>query len=220
MTTLPPRHRTRLAALAALAATLSPLACGKTKEAVVQPTNAYADSSDQVMYGARSLLTDQGLLRAELHADTAYFFDENSRIEMRTVRTTFYTQTGAKNAVLTSRAGTYDQRRQQMTARGDVVVVGEDGRRLESQQLKYDQRMNQISSDSAFTVTEPGGRRLSGIGFISDPQMNNMRCLRACGGAAGQVILPESGPAGAAPPPDTARPALRPGDRPGSIRIP
>ena len=46
-----------------------------------------ADSADQVMYNARFNLTDNGLSRAELTADSAFFFDENTRVELRNVAT-------------------------------------------------------------------------------------------------------------------------------------
>ena len=152
-------------------------------------TGTMADSADQTMYGARSLLTDRGLLRAELLSDTAYFFDENTRIELQKVRVTFYASNGAKNATLTSREGTYNTRANRMEARGDVVVVSEDGRRLTTPQLRYDQVRNEISSDSAFTLTEPG-RQVSGVGFVSDPDMNNIRILRTTTGSGDAVIIP------------------------------
>ncbi len=132
---------------------------------------------DQIMFGISTLLTDRGVRNAELQADTAFFFEENTRIELRGVRLTFYTRTGERNSVLTSREGTYNTRQSRMEARGNVVVVSEDGKRLTSEQLKYDQVRNEISSDSAFVLTEPG-RRLEGIGFTSDPNMNNVRVHR------------------------------------------
>ena len=135
------------------------------------------DTADQMMFGIRTILTDQGVRNAELEADTAFFFDENTRIELRGVKLTFHTRTGERNSVLTSREGTYNTRQSQMEARGNVVVVSEDGRRLTSEQLKYEQMRNEISSDSAFVLTEPG-RRLEGIGFTSDPNMNNVRVQR------------------------------------------
>ena len=174
----------RLLAVVALAATG---ACTETTEPPVT-TSALADSSDQVMFGARALLTDQGLMRAELFGDTAFFFDDNTRIELRGVRTTFFTTQGARSAVLTSRAGTY-RTAGNMEARGSVVVVAEDGRRLTTEQLRYDQQRNEISSDSAFVLTEPG-RRVEGVGFISDPNMNNIRILRTTSGSTGRVTIP------------------------------
>ena len=164
-----------------------------------------ADSADQMMFGISTLLTDRGVLNAELESDTAFFFDENTRIELRVVKLTFYTRTGVRNSVLTSREGTYNTRQSQMEARGDVVVVSEDGRRLTTEQLRYDQNRNEISSDSAFVLTEPG-RRLEGVGFTSDPNMNNVRVHRLIEGE-GAVSTGDLG---------TSRPAA--GATPDSVR--
>src|SRR2546423_13258652 len=83
-------------------------ACSPKKHPRVATHSPLADSADQVMYGARFNLTDKGLQRAQLQADTAYFFEDNTRIELEPVHTTFFTVTGAKDAVLTSQRGTYN----------------------------------------------------------------------------------------------------------------
>jgi len=171
------------AALVALAT-----ACKRGKEPTAAVTSPMADSADQVMFGARAILTDKGLMRAELFGDTAYFFDDNTRIELRNVKTNFFTTEGAQNAVLTSKQGTY-RTQGAMQARDDVVVVSTDGRRLTTPELKFDQARNEISSDSAFVLTEPG-RRVAGIGFVSDPNMNNIRILKTTSGSTGRVTIP------------------------------
>jgi LPS export ABC transporter protein LptC len=148
-----------------------------------------ADSADQVMFHAHFNLTDKGLSRAELDADSAFFFDDNTRVELRHVATTFFTTTGARDAYLTSRRGTYNSRLGNMVARDSVVVVTEEGRRLVTPELRYDQAANQIASDSAFVLTEPG-RRLEGVGFRSDPNMQNVRILKTKSGSTGMVTLP------------------------------
>jgi LPS export ABC transporter protein LptC len=135
------------------------------------------------MYGAKFNLTDQGLQRAHVEADTAYFFDENTRMELQNVHATFFTVTGAKDAVLTSQRGTTNSRTNNMIARRNVVVVSEDGRRLTTPELIYNQQKNEISSDSAFVMTEPN-RRLEGIGFRSDPNMKNIQILKGASGFA------------------------------------
>ena len=178
----------RLLLAACAAAMMSGSACDRGKAPPVAINSRMADSADQVMFKARSLLTDRGLLRAELRADTAYFFDENTRIELSVVNVVFFTNTGAKNAVLTSKEGSYNTRTASMEGRGNVVVVSEDGRRLTTQQLRYDQNRNEISSDSAFVMTEPG-RVLRGIGFISDPDMTNIKVLKGASGR-GTVTVP------------------------------
>src|SRR6266498_5895940 len=163
--------------------------CNRKTAPPVVRTSALADSADQIMYGTHFNLTDNGLARAQLEADSAFFFDDNTRVELRKVATTFYTTTGARDAYLTSRRGTYNSRRGDMVARDSVIVVTEEGRRLVTPELKYDQALNQISSDSAFVLTEPG-RRLEGVGFRSDPNMQNVRILRTKSGTTGTVTLP------------------------------
>ncbi|HEX6575826.1 MAG TPA: LPS export ABC transporter periplasmic protein LptC [Gemmatimonadaceae bacterium] len=174
-----------LVVLAAIAS-----ACTSDKKAPpVVRKSALADSADQVMYGAHFNLTDKGLARAELLSDTAFFFEDNTRIELRQVETTFYTASGARDAYLTSNRGSYNNRTGLMIARDDVIVITEEGRRLTTAELKFDQASNEISSDSAFVLTEPG-RRLEGIGFRSDPNMQNVQILKTKSGTTGVVTLP------------------------------
>jgi LPS export ABC transporter protein LptC len=179
----------RGAGLGAMTLLCALLACDNKTAAPVVGRSAMADSADQVMFGARFNLTDEGLARAELQSDTAYFFDDNTRVELKKVETTFYTATGARDAYLTSKRGTYDSRAGTMVARGDVVVVTEEGRRLTTPELRYNQSMNEIASDSAFVLTEPG-RRLEGVGFRSDPNMQNVQILKTKRGSTGAVTLP------------------------------
>jgi LPS export ABC transporter protein LptC len=190
----------------AVIAILLTSACTSKKQPPVAGHSALADSADQVMYNARFNLTDQGLQRAHLESDTAYFFDDNTRIELEKVHTTFFTVTGAKNAVLTSERGTFNSRTNNMIARKNVVVVTEDGRRLTTPELLYSQQRNEISSDSAFVETEPT-RRIEGIGFRSDPDMKNIRILKGTSGIArGITTAPVTTRPGTAAP-TTSRPA-------------
>jgi LPS export ABC transporter protein LptC len=139
---------------------------------------AVADTADQTMFGVRLDLADRGIRRAQMQADTAFTYEDNTRTDLRVVRTTFFTETGVKNGTLTSHRGTYNVRSGNMEARGDVVVISEDGRRLETPHLRYDPGRNEISSDSAFVLTEPT-QRVSGIGFVADPNLNNVRIMQA-----------------------------------------
>ena len=172
-----------------VASTAAASGCDNRQAPPVITSSALVDSADQVMFGARFNLTDKGLARAELLSDTAFFFDDNTRIELRKVEVTFYTTSGARDAYLTSKRGTYNSRIGSMIARGDVVVITEEGRRLTTPYLKYDQQINEISSDSAFVLTEPG-RRLEGKGFRSDPNMQNVQIMKTKSGSTGSVTLP------------------------------
>ena len=147
-----------------------------------------ADSAEQVMLGVRLLLTDRGVQRGELFADTGYVFDDQTRFELRKVRATFNTSTGTKDGVLSSDRGTYNQREGKVEGFGNVVIVTTEGKRLTSPHMRYMQVQNEVSSDSAFTLVEPG-RSLNGIGFRADPQLTRVVVLRA-GAGRGNLTLP------------------------------
>lgn len=169
------------------------VACNDAAQPPIAPANPLADSADQVMWGVRVALTDDGINRARLRADTAFFFEQGTRIELRNVTTTFFNSLGQRTAVLTSREGTYTTRGGIVEARGNVVVVSDSGRRLTTEQLRYSPQTDRITSDSAFVLTEPD-RRLAGIGFSSDPDMNNVQVLRLQGGEGGRINLPGEQP--------------------------
>jgi LPS export ABC transporter protein LptC len=175
---------------AAVAAAAVLAGCNKDKATPVRPGqgNRTADSADQVMFGINTLLNNRGLLQAELQSDTGYFFDENTRIELRGVNLTFYSKTGEKTSNLKSLQGTYNTRMQLAEARQNVVMVSTDGRRLTTNQLRFDQGRNEISSDSAFIMTEPG-KRLEGVGFTSDPELKAFR-IKGVKGTRGSFTIP------------------------------
>lgn len=161
--------------------------CPASKKTAGKPTLATAtsipDSADQVVYGMTVRLTNQSVASGLLLSDTAFIYEDGSRLELLRVNLTFFTKQGRKDGVLTSKSGTYNAKLQRLEARGDVIVIREGGRRLTSPRLIYDQLRNQVLSDTVFTLIEPA-RQLSGIGFETDPKLTTFRCLRACKGVA------------------------------------
>lgn len=147
-----------------------------------------ADSAEQVMLDIRALMTDRGVQRGELFADTAYVFDDQTRFELRKVRATFNTSTGTKDGVMTADRGHYSFREQKLEGYGNVVIVTTEGKRLTSPHIRYTQATNEVSSDSAFTLVEPG-RSASGIGFRADPQLTRVVILKSVEGR-GSLTLP------------------------------
>ena len=169
-------------ALLGLAAVVAS-ACGGSKPPTLPTRDTIPDSADQVMFGLRHFLWNGGIRRAQLLADTAFFYDQMNRIELHKVKTIFYTAAGDSNAVMTGLRGTYDVRQQRLDGRGDVQITTVDGKKLTSPHLVYDRIVNQVTSDTNFTFTEPG-RTLTGVGLRTDPQLRNVQVLRSAGGRA------------------------------------
>lgn len=173
----------RWLALAAAVAVLTVAGCSKSVQPPVAEGSSLADSAEQVAFDVHTILTNSGVKRGDLYADTLYVFEDQTRFELRVVRANFSTETGAPSGTLRGDRGTYRLREKVLEGFGNVVVTSTDGRRLTSNHLKYSEARNEISSDSAYTLLR-GSEIQRGIGFTSDPNLTVFRCQRACSGEA------------------------------------
>lgn len=156
-------------------------------------TQTAADSADQILFGLMHYVTEEGIKRSLVEADTAYLYDATQSAELKKVKVTFYDETGAVSSVLTANEGTYFQQSGGMTARGNVVGTSPDGRTLRTSELKYEPNSKKVSTDKAFTFMR-NGNQLEGDGFVSDVDFTNIVVNRprglegGSGGASG--LLP------------------------------
>ena len=132
-----------------------------------------ADTADMIYYNVRHNLTVDGIRRATVEADSAYFYEGAQVIEMMVMRVTFYSPDGVETSRLTSREGTYRWRTGDMEARGDVVAVTPDNRRLETTILEYLRNTNEIHGREPYVFTTPD-QRLEGQAFRADPDFRNV----------------------------------------------
>lgn len=157
-------------------------ACKKEAPQIAIVRSPLADSADQVLSGVEFTLTDGGIQHGKLNADSAFMFENSTRIELRHVRTNFFTKTGDSTGTLTSREGTYLKSQGGLEARDSVVVLSTDGRRkLTTPQLRYDERTNLITTDSAYTLTQDS-QVSRGVGFATDPEITRFECKASCSG--------------------------------------
>ena len=168
-----------MVAVAALAAA----ACNRSTPPRATGAQALADSAQQIMFDVHSLVTEHGVKRGDLFADTVFVFNDQTRFVLRHVRAKFNTETGQPNGTMTGDRGVYDLHTGILEGFGHVVVESTDGRKLTSPHLKYTQSINEVSSDSAFTLVQQD-RIQRGVGFTSDPNIKAFRCHAACTGSA------------------------------------
>ncbi len=175
---------TCLAALAALAA------CGGGGRGGAGSLAAEVDSADQVMFGVRQRLTNNGVQTAYLKADSALIYEAPGRVDLRKITVTFFSPEGVEMSVLTGQTGVYWMRTNQMSARGDVVVVRtSDGARLRTDFLEYDPAKNQVTTDRPF-VADKGAQHIEGDhGFTCDPGFVNCS-VQGARGTAGRLVMP------------------------------
>ncbi len=162
------------------------LACGGT--AGPPTTVAAADTADQVLFGLNHNLTIDGVLRIRLQADSAWFYDATQTAELFGVTVEFLSPEGKLTTTLTSTDGTYYWRTGDMQARGNVVAVTPDKKRLTTEILNYSRPRHEINGPEAFVFDAPD-RHLEGDGFTADPEFENVEATGARRGTIRSVEL-------------------------------
>ncbi|MBA3317758.1 MAG: LPS export ABC transporter periplasmic protein LptC [Gemmatimonadales bacterium] len=187
---VPPFRRSALAAFAILGIAGN----SGCEDPGARPTTTIQapDSADQVLEGFSHYVTNDGIRRSRVEADTAYFYEGTQVTNLANLKVTFYDLKGAESSTLTARRGVYRWQDGSMEANDNVVVVSPDGRRLATEQLGYDNASNQISTNRHFTF-DRGEEHLEGNSFRSDPDFRNVVTDRPRGVAGDGMLLPGQG---------------------------
>jgi LPS export ABC transporter protein LptC len=177
-----------LRSVLSLVCVLSAVAC---EDAGVRPTATVQtpDSADQVLEGFSHYVTNEGILRSRVEADTAFFYEPTQITELHKIKVVFYDIKGAESSTLTAKRGIYRWQDGSMEASGDVVVVSPDGRRLATDVLRYENATNLIVTDRHFTF-DRGEEHLEGNSFRSDPDFRNVVTDRPRGVTGNGMLLP------------------------------
>ncbi|HUQ82722.1 MAG TPA: hypothetical protein VM076_16345 [Gemmatimonadaceae bacterium] len=167
----------------ALAAGAIVAACDGQRGATDAAARAAADSAEQVMYHASTVVTSNGIRRGTIAGDTVSTYDALTRFRFRHMEIHFTTALGRPLGLLTAPAGEYSLGKGLVQTTGPVIVSSDtSGRRLQTTVVRFDAATNQLAGDSAFTATA-GSRKLSGVGFTSDPGLFSVKCLKQCSGS-------------------------------------
>jgi LPS export ABC transporter protein LptC len=170
---------------------LSVLSVVSCEETGAKPTTTVAgsDSADQILEGFSHYVTNDGIRRSRVEADTAFFYESTQITQLKRIRVVFFDVRGEEGSTLTAKTGTYRWQDGSMQADGSVLVVAPDGRRLKTETLKYDNATNTISTDQHFSF-DRGTEHLEGNSFRSDPDFKNVVTDRPRGVAGDGLLLP------------------------------
>ena len=174
-------------AVIGLVSILGLTACDEPVETAVASEALLEIGADNVVFGMVAFMTSRGIRDGRVNADTAYMFADSASAQLHQMSIVFYNANGTARATVTGTSGDWDQQTDRMTARGDVVLlVHDDGRKIESSELHYDPNQNRIWSDSATAQTLANGSVTRGSAFQSDMEFRNVRISSIRGQAVGR----------------------------------
>jgi LPS export ABC transporter protein LptC len=139
--------------------------------------------ADQVLMSVDHAVTVDGVRRSLLRSDTTLVFNDSSVVHLRGVHLDIFADDGQLRATLTSLTGELNQATNRMVARGSVVLVvrGEQGRTVWTEELHYDPSQKRIWSEVRTRTRTERGEELEGEGFSSDEEFRNFQIDRPRG---------------------------------------
>jgi LPS export ABC transporter protein LptC len=149
----------------------------RQKEPARSSENSFENMPEQVIENMEVTFTEEGRRTGVLRADSVAIYQEGRVKEGRRIRVDFYDRQGKHISVLTALQGTYDSETEEVLARGDVVVVSDDGARLETEELSWKKEPNRITTQAYVTITR-GQDKVTGYGLSTDPQLEDFHILR------------------------------------------
>jgi len=153
------------------------VACRESGEPplVAEDILALNPEANQVGFGVVHYMASEGIRRARVTADTAFYIENKTLIDIRIMEVVFFDGQGDTTSILTAREGSYDWNTGNMTARTDVVVVNpREGRRVETSILNYDSSSDRIWGDQPTTITEADGTVIEGTAFETNSRMDQV----------------------------------------------
>ncbi len=154
--------------------------CGGNEDPVAEP--GFRDlPADHVAWDLDTDIKELGSLRARVHADTAYIWEDSAKMVLVPVEVKLYDENGAQTATLTADEGELDSNTNRMVARGNVVLVTIDGEhRILTEELFYDPRRERLWSDVRTEIFQ-GETRLEGSGFRASEDLKDIEVFNSTG---------------------------------------
>lgn len=168
--------------------------CGDSGEPplVAEDVLSLNEEANQVVFGLEHWVTSEGIRRARVEADTAFFIEDRAQVELRVMRVVFFDVAGDTTSILTSERGTYYWNTQDMVAEQDVVVVNpRDGSRIETTVLNYNRAEDRIWGDQPAKMWRSDGTVLEGTSFETNSRMDDVIVGAAAVRSAGRPPSPQ-----------------------------
>lgn len=137
----------------------------------------FQDAPEQIIENMEVTFTEQGRRTGVLKADSVAIYRQGKVKKGKKIQVDFYDQEGQRVSTLTAISGTYDSKAEEIEAQGDVVVVSDDGVRLETDVLRWRKKTNRIFTN-AFVKIIRGNNSVSGYGLDTDPRLEDLHIQR------------------------------------------
>lgn len=131
------------------------------------------EQPDAVLEGVRLITSEYAVLRWELYADKAFLYQKKDSAEAQNVEVRYF-RDGRVISWLRADRARIRLSSNEVQAEGNVLLISEEGARLEVQKLFWDEKKKEIYTNTPVRVYK-GRDRISANGLSADPQLQVIR---------------------------------------------
>lgn len=136
---------------------------------------------DQITSDAHIYLYSGGYKTTDLKADKIIQFTQLDSMIAFNVETDFFDSTGELISTLTAESGYIRENDNFLSVTGNVIVIGEDSIRIETEYLEWDATNDRVDTDS-FVIVIQHGDTLRSYGVTTDPRLRDITFKRRVSG--------------------------------------
>ncbi|MBD3170458.1 MAG: LPS export ABC transporter periplasmic protein LptC [candidate division Zixibacteria bacterium] len=130
------------------------------------------------LYNSTIILTAKGVKNTELNAEYIAKYKDKKETFTRGIDAVFYNEEGEKISDLVADSGWVNEETQMMEVLGNVVVVNDEGVKLETESLRWDPQIDKIVTDDFVKITTEDGDILTGYGLQTDQRLRKFKILK------------------------------------------
>ncbi len=165
-------------------------ACFQKEEETSVPNNV-PEHPDQESWNSTLIITNDGQKVGVVEAKHFQKYNKKNKTYISEgLKVDFFNAEGLHTSVLTSEGGEVDDRKQDMIAYGNVIVVSDSGMTLYTDTLMWDNKRQKIISEIPVTIISESDT-LYGDSFISDPSLENYELTNSHGTGTGLIRKPQ-----------------------------
>jgi LPS export ABC transporter protein LptC len=149
------------------------LACEKAEKP--KSSTKLFELPDQEIENATMIFTTEGVKSTEIKAGYIAKYAAKDLTNAKNVRADFFDKKGFHTSYLTSDSAIIMEKRQKLEALGNVVVITDQGIKLETASLRWDPQSELIVTDDFVKITKPNNFVTTGYGLETDQNLKNFK---------------------------------------------
>jgi len=150
------------------------------------------NAPDSEVSGATILLSDKGKITSEIVADKIIQFNDIDSTMAYVLNIKNFDSVGHVNSTVTGDSAVIREETRQYIIFSNVIVVTEDGTKLETDKLNWNPKTDKIHTDAFVRITNPEGV-VSGWGMEADQKIKSYKILHQVSGEyedASKIVEP------------------------------